>query len=160
VSSLIRSPTHCTHRIGDTSHQLHTSYRHRTPTAHVTSTPHTNCTCHIDTSHQLHTSYRHRTPTAHITSTPHNNCTRHINTSHQLHTSHRHLTPTVHVASTPQVPASGGFFLAYVLLQMLGRFPMELANPGALAMQTLFLSVEKIDTQRMEIMEPITMDYG
>jgi hypothetical protein len=27
-------------------------------------------------------------------------------------------------------------------------------------MQTLFLSVEKIDTQRMEIMEPVTMDYG
>eukprot|EP00038_Savillea_parva_P022804 m.38680 g.38680 ORF g.38680 m.38680 type:complete len:810 (+) comp5690_c0_seq2:75-2504(+) len=58
------------------------------------------------------------------------------------------------------VPGAGNFFIAYVMLQALGAFPGELARVAPLILQKFFLRNCALDTERMRIMEPGTIDYG
>eukprot|EP00037_Helgoeca_nana_P019930 m.196447 g.196447 ORF g.196447 m.196447 type:complete len:220 (+) comp25056_c0_seq13:1453-2112(+) len=58
------------------------------------------------------------------------------------------------------VPGAGNFFIAYVVLQAFGKFPGELARIVPLILQKFFLRSVALDTERMKIMEPGTMDYG
>lgn len=58
------------------------------------------------------------------------------------------------------VPGAGTFFLSYVLLQGLGRFPAQLARLGPLVLSKWFLRKEELDSEKIRAMEPGMMDYG
>lgn len=60
------------------------------------------------------------------------------------------------------IPGVGSFFVSYVLLQAFGKFPGELARVGPLLMTTLKLRSPSItiDTERMKVLEPGSIDYG
>lgn len=59
------------------------------------------------------------------------------------------------------VPASGTFFMSYVMLLALASFPGELARLGPLILQWLqFKRGLALDTEKMRVMEPGHIDYG
>mmetsp|Transcript_20394 Transcript_20394/g.52998 ORF Transcript_20394/g.52998 Transcript_20394/m.52998 type:complete len:803 (+) Transcript_20394:300-2708(+) len=58
------------------------------------------------------------------------------------------------------VPGAGDFFIAYVLLQGLGKFSFELVRIVPLILSKFFLRSAVLDTERMKIMEPGSIDYG